>query len=363
RRSLRDILAGAGMAVREATSAAPGLAALHEAHRSGTPLELASIDAQMPEQDGFSLATEIRATPALAGTRLLMLTSAGQRGDAQRCREVGVIGSTYKPIARADLLEALSALLAGSAAGGADERIITRHTIAEARRRMHILLAEDNPVNQQVAATMLRKRGHEVDVVANGTAAVAAVRATAYDVVLMDIQMPEMDGFAATEAIRALPDRAGLPIIALTAHALSGERERCLSHGMTGYLTKPFRSHELFGLVEGWAEPAVSTPEALAVPAPAPGGPVDLEHFRRTMREAGAEEAVDSILDTFLETAPERLAVLGAAVARDEAAGIAAAAHAFKSAAGSIGARALASLLSDAERAARAGHGSGARGL
>ena len=366
RRILRDILAGAGMAVREATSAAPGLAALHEAHRSGTPLELAIIDAQMPEQDGFSLATEIRATPALAGTRLLMLTSAGQRGDAQRCREVGINGYLTKPIARADLLEALSALLAGSAAGGADERIITRHTIAEARRRMHILLAEDNPVNQQVAATMLRKRGHEVDVVANGTAAVAAVRATAYDVVLMDIQMPEMDGFAATEAIRALPDRAGLPIIALTAHALSGERERCLSHGMTGYLTKPFRSHELFGLVEGWAEPAVSapvTPEALAVPAPAPDTPVDLEHFRRTMREAGAEEAVDSILDTFLETAPERLAVLGAAVARDEAAGIAAAAHAFKSAAGSIGARALASLLSDAERAARAGDGSGARGL
>jgi CheY-like chemotaxis protein len=361
RRILRDILAGAGMALREAASAAAGLAALRDAHRSGAPVELAIIDAQMPEQDGFSLATEIRATPELAHTRLLLLTSAGQRGDAQRCREVGINAYLTKPIARADLLEALSALFAGTTGGGPDEGIITRHTIAEARRRMHILLAEDNPVNQQVAATMLRKRGHEVDVVADGAAAVAAVRATAYDVVLMDIQMPEMDGFAATEAIRALPDRAGLPIIALTAHALSGERDRCLSHGMTGYLTKPFRSHELFGLVEGWAEPAVSVPAAPA--APAPDGPVDLEHFRRTMREAGAEEAVDSILDTFLETAPERLAVLGAAVARHEAAGIAAAAHAFKSAAGSIGARALASLLGDAERAARTGDGSGARGL
>jgi len=360
RRILRDILAGAGMALREAPSAAAGIDALREAHRGGAPVELAIIDAQMPEQDGFALAAEIRATPELAATRLLLLTSAGQRGDAQHCREVGINAYLTKPIARADLLEALSALFAAPAgAASPDEGIITRHTIAEARRRMHILLAEDNPVNQQVAATMLRKRGHEVDVVADGAAAVAAVRGTVYDVVLMDIQMPEMDGFAATEAIRALPERAGLPIIALTAHALSGERDRCLSHGMTGYLTKPFRSHELFGLVEGWAD----SPAPIPAPAAAPDGPVDLEQFRRTMREAGAEEAVDSILDTFLETAPERLAVLGAAVERDETAGIAAAAHAFKSAAGSIGAKELATLLGDAERAARAGDGTGARGL
>jgi two-component system, sensor histidine kinase and response regulator len=360
RRILRDILAGAGMALREAPSAADGIDALREAHRGGAPVELAIIDAQMPEQDGFALAAEIRATPELAATRLLLLTSAGQRGDAQHCREVGINAYLTKPIARADLLEALSALFAAPAGGASpDEGIITRHTIAEARRRMHILLAEDNPVNQQVATTMLRKRGHEVDVVADGAAAVAAVRGTVYDVVLMDIQMPEMDGFAATEAIRALPERAGLPIIALTAHALSGERDRCLSHGMTGYLTKPFRSHELFGLVEGWAD----SPAPIPAPAATPDGPVDLEQFRRTMREAGAEEAVDSILDTFLETAPERLAVLGAAVERDETAGIAAAAHAFKSAAGSIGAKELATLLGDAERAARAGDGAGARGL
>jgi two-component system, sensor histidine kinase and response regulator len=360
RRILRDILAGAGMALREAPSAAAGIDELREAHRGGAPVELAIIDAQMPEQDGFALAAEIRATPELAATRLLLLTSAGQRGDAQHCREVGINAYLTKPIARADLLEALSALFAAPAGGASpDEGIITRHTIAEARRRMHILLAEDNPVNQEVAATMLRKRGHEVDVVADGAAAVAAVRSTVYDVVLMDIQMPEMDGFAATEAIRVMPERAGLPIIALTAHALSGERDRCLSHGMTGYLTKPFRSHELFGLVEGWAD----SPAPIPAPAAAPDGPVDLEQFRRTMREAGAEEAVDSILDTFLETAPERLAVLGAAVERDETAGIAAAAHAFKSAAGSIGAKELATLLGDAERAARAGDGTGARGL
>ncbi|HET7296351.1 MAG TPA: response regulator [Gemmatimonadales bacterium] len=366
RRILRDILAGEGMAVREATSASAGIAALAEASQAGAPVELAIIDVQMPDRDGFSLATDIKANPQIAETRLLVLTSAGQRGDAQRCREIGIQGYLTKPASRADLLEAVIAILSGPAVTLADAGVITRHTIAEARRRLRILLAEDNPVNQQVATAMLGKRGHEVDVVGDGAAAVEAVRRGAYDVVLMDIQMPEMDGFAATAAIRALPDRKDLPIIALTAHALSGERERCLARGMTGYLTKPFRSHELFGLVEGWADPGPLAPPAPATPAvpaapaapaaaTAAASPVDLEQFRQTMREAGAEEAVDAILDTFLAAAPQRLADLGAAAARGDAAAIAAAAHAFKSAAASIGARALAGHLAGAEQAGRAG--------
>jgi two-component system sensor histidine kinase/response regulator len=356
RRILRDILTGEGMAVREAASAAAGVAALSEAHQAGAAIELAIIDIQMPDRDGFALAADVKADPRLADTRLLVLTSAGQRGDAQRCREIGIHGYLTKPAARADLLEAVIAILAGPRTRTPDAGVITRHTIAEARRRLRILLAEDNPVNQQVATAMLQKRGHDVDVVADGLAAVEAVRRSAYDVVLMDIQMPKMDGFAATAAIRALPERQGVPIIALTAHALSGERERCLARGMTGYLTKPFRGHELFGLVEGWAEPGPTPAVTTAHPAP-----VDLDQFRLTMREAGAEEAVDSILDTFLAAAPQRLAELTAAGARDDGAAIAAAAHAFKSAAGSILARALASRLDEAEQAARAGDLTSAR--
>src|SRR6266568_6698903 len=244
------MLGAEGMAVHEAPRADAGLEALRRAARAGAPYDLAILDAQMPDQDGFELATAVRADRALSATRLLILTSAGQRGDGERCRQLGIQAYLTKPIARADLIEAVGAVLAGAAPGGGVADLITRHSIAESRHTLRILLAEDNPVNQQVATAMLVKRGHQVDVVGDGRAAVQAVAARGYDVVLMDIQMPEMDGFGATERIRALPQGRTLPIIALTAHALSGERERCLAHGMSGYLAKPFKAHDLFTAVE-----------------------------------------------------------------------------------------------------------------
>src|SRR5213080_3330984 len=249
RRILRDMLGAEGVAVHEAHRAAAGLDALRRAATARTPFDLAILDAQMPDQDGFQLAAAIRADAQLARTRLLILTSAGQRGDGERCRQLAIQAYLTKPIARADLVEAVGTVLAGtpSAAGGVD--LVTRHSIAESRHMLRILLAEDNVVNQQVATAMLLKRGHQVDVVANGREAVDAVAAERYDVVLMDIQMPEMDGFEATARIRALPQGGTLPIIALTAHALSGERERCLERGMTGYLAKPLKAHELFAVV------------------------------------------------------------------------------------------------------------------
>jgi PAS domain S-box-containing protein len=355
RRILRDTLAAEGMAVDEAAGAEAGLDALRRAAASGAPVHLAIIDAQMPDRDGFELAASVQADPQLSGTRLVMLTSAGQRGDAQRCAELGIEGYLTKPIARADLLEAVGVVVAGPEHPAGRAGVVTRHSIAESRRRLRILLAEDNPVNQEVAATMLRKRGHQVDIVGDGRAAVEAVRRARYDAVLMDIQMPEMDGVAATQAIRLLPGKQGLPIIALTADALSGERERCLAAGMTGYQTKPFKSHELFALVEGWAEASPSQPVGAAGPGGGDGGDIDLDDFRRTMREAGAEEAVDRILQTFVRTAPERVAALATAVTAGNPAAVAAAAHAYKSAAAAIGARGLATLLQSLEAAGRAG--------
>src|SRR5438105_720915 len=271
RRILRDMLGAEGVAVQEAHRADAGLEALHRAATAGTPFDLAILDAQMPDRDGFELATAIRADAQLARTRLLILTSAGQRGDGERCRQLGIQAYLTKPIARADLIEAVGTVLAGtpSAAGGAD--LVTRHSIAESRHTLRILLAEDNPVNQQVATAMLLKRGHQVDVVANGREAVDAVAAERYDVVLMDIQMPEMDGFEATQRIRALPQGGTLPIIALTAHALSGERERCLEGGMTGYLAKPFKAHELFAVVEGRGADGAEPPPAAPAPVDVAG--------------------------------------------------------------------------------------------
>ena len=353
RRIVRDMLGAEGMAVHEAHRADAGLEALRRAARAGTPYDLAILDAQMPDQDGFELATAVRADRALAATRLLILTSAGQRGDGERCRQLGIQAYLTKPIARADLVEAVGTVLAGtvSAPGAAD--LVTRHSIAESRHALRILLAEDNPVNQQVATAMLLKRGHQVDVVSNGREAVDAVTRERYDVVLMDIQMPEMDGFEATAKIRGLPQGRTLPIIALTAHALSGERERCLERGMSGYVAKPFKAHDLFAAVEGrGTQPADSS----VAPSPA----VDLAAFRRSMEEAGAGEAVDGILETFVATMPQRLDALAAAARGAEAEPLQRAAHAFKSAAGTIGAGRLATLLEDMERAAQDGDVAGA---
>ena len=354
RRIVRDMLGAEGMAVHEASRADAGLEALRRAARARTPYDLAILDAQMPDQDGFELATAIRADRALTATRLLILTSAGQRGDGERCRQLGIQAYLTKPIARADLVEAVGTVLAGTASAPGAADLVTRHSIAESRHALRILLAEDNAVNQQVATAMLLKRGHHVDVASNGREAVDAVAREPYDVILMDIQMPEMDGFEATEQIRGLPQGRSLPIIALTAHALSGERERCLARGMSGYLAKPFKAHDLFAAVEGrGAQPA----DTAATRAPA----VDLAAFRRTMEEAGAADAVDGILETFVATLPQRLEALVAAAGGTEAEPLHRAAHAFKSAAGTIGAGHLAALLEEMERAAQGGNLAGAR--
>ncbi len=373
RKVLCELLAEAGVQVDQAPGASPALDAMHRAWDMGEPYSLAIIDANMPGTDGFELAQEIRLCPELSTTRLMMLTSAGHRGDAQRCRELGITGYLVKPVSGTELLEVAAAVLEGvdQQAGG----LVTRHTIEENRRRLRILLAEDNRVNQEVAAAMLRKRGHEVDIVENGREAVEAVRRERYDVVLMDIQMPEMDGLAATREIRrALPRSAGLPIIALTAHALPEERQRCLDAGMNGYVTKPFKPYDLLAAVEGWGQSKEGAelrtgPGSIAGYGPvsssalAESPPVDLDQFRRTLREAGVEEALNSMLEIFVADAPGRLAELSRAVESAEAERIERTAHAFKSAAGVIAARRAAEALRAMELAAKAGKVEEARSL
>jgi two-component system sensor histidine kinase/response regulator len=265
RRIVREMLASQHAVAEEASGADGALEALARAQQRGEPYGLVITDAQMPGRDGFELADLIRRDPILTTTRLLMLTSAGRPGDGERCRKLGIGGYLMKPLSRSDLLTAVVALL-GTSGPVPPGELVTRHSIAESRRELKILLAEDNPVNQEVAKAMLRKRGHRVDIVGNGREAVEAVRNSRYDLVLMDIQMPEMDGFAATAAIRELPSCADLPIFALTAHAMAGERERCIAQGMNGYLSKPFKGHELYALVEGFSAPI---PESVA-PAPMP---------------------------------------------------------------------------------------------
>jgi CheY-like chemotaxis protein len=223
---------------------------------------------------------------------------------------------------------------------------------------LQILLAEDNPVNQQVAATMLRKRGHHVDIVANGRDAVNAVAEKEYDLVLMDVQMPELDGVSATKEIRGSGNK--LPIIAMTAHAMAGDRDRCLGAGMTEYVAKPFKPHELFAAVEGWS---LSQESEDGDTERDDGPPVDIEGFRGTLREAGVEEAVESMIGAFLHDAPRRMDQLESAVLTGDTEQVHKTAHAFKSASGTIGARRLAELLKQVEAAGRSGNTAKSAGL
>jgi CheY-like chemotaxis protein len=193
--------------------------------------------------------------------------------------------------------------------------------------------------------------------VGNGQLAVDAVRDGAFDVVLMDLQMPVMDGLTATQRIRALPGGATVPIIALTAHALAEDRERCLAAGMTSCVTKPFRPHDLFAEIEGWGIP--QPPPA----APEPAHVVDLTGLRQSLREAGVEDAVGDLIQTFLDDCPGRMTAIEDADAAGDPAVVERAAHAYKSAAGAIHAGALAGLLASLERAGRERDMARARGL
>jgi len=256
RRIVREVAGAAGAVVGEAPDAKSALLELSRASADGGPYDLGIIDGYMPDVDGFGLVEKIRADSTLADLKLMMLTSGGRAGDGQRCRDLGMSAYLPKPVSGPELLEAMARLF-GSTASPSPDRLITRHTIEEGRSRVRVLLAEDNIVNQKIATALLRKRGHDVDVVENGREAVNAVCENHYDVVLMDVQMPELDGWAATREIRKMPAYDHLPIVALPAHAGENEQETCRTAGMDGYLSKPFKPHELFAIVEGWGATGV----------------------------------------------------------------------------------------------------------
>ncbi|MGD0483231.1 MAG: response regulator [Gemmatimonadales bacterium] len=351
RHVIRRFLEDARSVVTDAEDAAAALVALRAAVDGGIPYALAVIDSYMPETDGFQLAEGIRADPRLAGTPLMMLTSAGRRGDAARCQQLGITGYLTKPVSRMELLEAAIAVLVGGAESG---RLVTHHTIVESRRRLRILVAEDNAVNQQVARALLVKRGHDVDVVANGREAVAALRKHPYDVVLMDVQMPELDGLQATREARTIPGCEHLPIVAVTAHAFAEDRAKFLAAGMSGVVTKPFKPHQLFAAVEGWSAPP--EPDAAVAAGPAgPAAPLDLAALRASLRAGGVEDMLAPLVASFLKDAPSRLAGIEEAVSAGDGERVRLAAHAYRSSAAQLGAVALAAALQALELAGRGG--------
>jgi len=225
------------------------LAQLVSAREAGEALGLIVTDMHMPKMDGFALVERIRRRPELSTATIMMLTSAGHRGDAERCQKLGVSAYLLKPIRQSELREAIARVLGAREQEGKIP-LITRFSLGDARDGsdfLRVLVAEDNPVNQRLIVRLLEKRGHRVALADNGRQALAALEKESFDLVLMDVQMPEMDGFEATSAIRMKEKNSGLyqTIIALTAHAMKGDREKCLAEGMDGYLTKPIRPQEL----------------------------------------------------------------------------------------------------------------------
>ena len=227
----------------------------NKAFASGTPYRLILMDIQMPELDGYDVAKIIKDAPSGKDVRIILLSSIGQRGDADRCREIGISGYLPKPIKQSDLFDAI--MLTMGLRPEEMPTVITRHKVYEERESFNILLAEDNLINQTLTIRLLETRGHRVTLASNGIEAVEAFKKGDFDLILMDIQMPQMGGFEATRAIRDLMlercdskvRTSHIPIIAMTAHAMTGDREKCIDAGMDDYVSKPIKPEALYSVI------------------------------------------------------------------------------------------------------------------
>jgi PAS domain S-box-containing protein len=332
------------------------LAALRRAVDTGEPFPLVLLDGHMPEMDGFALAEQIRRSPDLTGTTIVMLTSAGQPGDVARCRELGITAYLMKPVKQSELLDTILTAL-GSSWEPPEPALAAGP--APSGRPLHVLLAEDNAVNQKLVVRLLEKQGHTVVVAGNGREALAALERGRFDLVLMDVQMPELDGLAATARIRASEASGGsytpagtrLPILAMTAHALKGDRERCLAAGMDGYVCKPIQSQQLFEAIAD-----VVSGGAAAGPAAPPVSPAAevLDKAEALGRVGDDVELLKELVGLFLESCPRQLAELRQAVARRDAPALRRTAHALKGAVGIFGARAAVAAAQRLETMGRA---------
>jgi PAS domain S-box-containing protein len=258
RRILEGMLKRWEMISTSVESGEEALVQLSAAWGAREPFGLILMDMHMPKMDGFGLVERIRQRPELSAAVIMMLTSAGHRGDGERCKRLGVSAYLLKPIRQSELREAIARVLGAREQTGAIP-LVTRYSLADAREpgaSLRVLVAEDNAVNRLLITRMLEKRGHQVSVAVNGRETLAALEREDYDLILMDVQMPEMDGIEATLAIRQSEkekkDGSHRTIVALTAHAMKRDQERCEAAGMDGYLAKPIRPQELDQLLEGY---------------------------------------------------------------------------------------------------------------
>ena len=366
---VHSILSSWGCRPKESTDGASALAILRQAAQDADPFQIALLDMSLPGMDGEELGRRIATDPQLKHTALVLMTGFGRNSDLARLQALGFAGHVIKPIWERTLREALLALRAkenGTVALG--EQAGQPPSTVRANRQARILLAEDNLTNQEVAVAMLKKLGYSADLVANGAAALEALRKADYDVVLMDCEMPEMDGYEATKRIRDL--RAGtrhprIPIIAITADAMTGDRDRCLQAGMSDYIAKPVELRILAVVLEKWLNPPASAGE---VSTRAGQSPANTEVvFNQTVfnqavfnqedllaRLMGDKDLASKVIAGFLDDAPRQLRTLQKMLEAGDADGARRQAHALKGAAATMSAEALRALCSETQDAAAA---------
>jgi PAS domain S-box-containing protein len=331
RRILVEMLTSWRMRPTAADGGPAALGELRQAAGAGEPFPLVLLDAQMPGMDGFALAEKIRQQPELAGATIMLLSSADRAGDVQRCQELGISAYLMKPVKQSELLNTILTVMASASARPAAARPRPGPgPAAPAGRRLRVLLAEDNAVNQRLAVALLGRHGHAVVVAQNGREAVAAAEREPFDLVLMDVQMPEMGGLEATAAIRERERRTGrhVPILALTAHAMKGDRERCLDAGMDGYLSKPIQARELLQALD-----------RLSREGPAPEARRDVLDRDRALAGTGGDMGLlKELAGLYQAECPGWLADMREAIARQDASRLRRAAHTLKGALGTLGA-------------------------
>ena len=378
REILRQQMAAWGLASEMAENGPRALARLRDAARAGERYDLAILDLRMPEMDGLELARRIRADAALAALKLVLLSSHGPDALAAQAVQAGIQATLYKPVRQAELYKTLCRLLVRAAEPRSQRPVLP--ATRSPRFAGRILVAEDNPVNQEMALAVLDVLGCQAEVAANGQEAVEAVARTGYDLILMDCQMPVLDGFAATAAIRRWEQAQGrprLPIIALTANIVKGFREQCLAVGMDDYLSKPFEQEQLAALLEHWlpaTSAVIQTPTAPAAvalasggeaaapaepsPAPAPeptASPLDERALAqiRALQRPGAPDLLGKIIGLYLESSAGLLQQVRDAVAGENGEALRLAAHSLKSSSANLGATQLVAACKELEQRGR----------
>jgi two-component system sensor histidine kinase/response regulator len=345
-----------GCESEEAGDGRAALTLLVDSAQRGRPFHVGIIDLLMPEMDGEELARRIKGNEKLRETLLILMSSFGQRGDAARMGQAGFAGYLNKPVRQAPFREVLSLVMSREGPAGGTQPIVTRHTVAESVQR--ILVAEDSRTNQDVARAILRKLGYRADVVANGREALEALTRVPYDLVLMDCQMPEMDGFEATRAIRRGESgvlNPKIPIVAMTAYAMQGDREQCIKAGMDDYTPKPIQPKELATLLSRWLSPAGDTiPET---PLLSDETLFREEEFLERLMDD--RELAATIMAGFVEDIPRRIETLKLCLKKGDGEGVRMQAHTIKGAAANVGAVALSSVAGEAEGLAKGGNNRG----